>query len=148
VASEGPGPLYQGAFASAAATAVGHFPWFFTFNFLNEQLPVVEASDNLLLSLARSAFLGLCASCVSDCCSNSLRVIKTTKQTASLGRANDTDSGTDELSYGEVLKLIVEKDGILGLFGRGLQTRLLTNAIQGAAFSVLWKYFQQVGGVQ
>jgi hypothetical protein len=43
----------------------------------------------------------------------------------------------------EVVQLIVEQDGIVGLFGRGLQTRLLTNAIQGAMFSVLWKYFQQ-----
>jgi hypothetical protein len=41
--------------------------------------------------------------------------------------------------------MIIEKDGIAGLFGRGLQTRLLTNAIQGAAFSVLLRYFQQVG---
>jgi hypothetical protein len=46
-----------------------------------------------------------------------------------------------------VVKMILETDGVAGLFGRGLQTRLLTNAIQGAAFSVLWKYFQQAGGV-
>jgi hypothetical protein len=137
------GLLYQGAFASAAATAVGHFPWFLTYNFLNEQLPQVSSEDALLLSLARQAFLGLCAACVSDCCSNSLRVVKTTKQTASLGK----DDGSQELSYGQVVTMILEKDGIMGLLGRGLQTRLLTNAIQGAVFSVLWKYFQQVGGV-
>jgi len=68
--------------------------------------------------------------------SNSLRVIKTTKQTAGLG-----DDG-QEVSYKEALALVLEKDGVVGLFGRGLQTRLLTNAIQGALFSVLWKYFQ------
>ena len=138
---QGPGPLYRGAFASAAATAVGHFPWFLTYNFLNEQLPALDASENLLLSLARSALLGLAASCVSDCCSNSLRVVKTTKQTAGLDKK-------EELSYVDVVKLIVEKDGLTGLLGRGLQTRLLTNAIQGAAFSILWKYFQQTGGMQ
>ena len=83
--------------------------------------------------------MGLTASCVSDTVSNSLRVIKTTAQTAQL-------SVDKELSYSEVVALIVERDGVAGLFGRGLQTRLLTNAIQGALFSVLWKYFQQTGG--
>lgn len=140
----GPAPLYQGALASAAATAAGHFPWFLTYNALNANLPTVP-SDDVLLSLARSAFLGLSASCVSDCVSNSLRVLKTTKQTAALSKDGDS---TKELSYGETLALIIETDGIAGLLGRGLQTRLLTNMIQGAVFSVLWKYFQTVGGGQ
>lgn len=170
---EGPNILYQGAVAQAAATAVGHFPWYLTYNFLNDQLPtvVVASSDEtgntvLLLSLARSAFLGLCSSCVSDICSNSLRVVKTTKQTARLGnnfeqqqqqqllqgnRTSDTTMTTindkaKELSYIDIVKNIIEQDGLQGLFGRGLQTRLLTNAIQGSVFSVLWRYFQQVGG--
>jgi hypothetical protein len=137
---KGPGPLYRGALAQAAATAVGHFPWFLTYNFLDGYIPEVSASDDLLLSLGRSAFLGLCASCVSDTASNSLRVIKTTKQTAQLG----TDSES-ELSYPEIVKMILETDGLAGLFGRGLQTRLLTNAVQGSIFSVLWRFFQQSG---
>jgi hypothetical protein len=151
--TEGPAPLYQGALASAAATAVGHFPWYTTYNYLNQVLPEIAASDDLLLSLARSAFLGFCSSCVSDVCSNSLRVIKTTKQTARLsgerpqGDSEDNDSKPTEISYGQVVRLIIEKDGIAGLFGRGLQTRLLTNSIQGAIFSVLWRYFQQADGV-
>jgi len=137
VIESGPSPLYQGALASAAATAAGHFPWFLTYNFLNDQLPQVTKEDDLLLFLVRSAVLGLTASCVSDCTSNSLRVIKTTKQTAGLG-----DGESKEISYKEALSLVIENDGVAGLFGRGLQTRLLTNAIQGAIFSVLWKYFQ------
>ena len=165
---EGPGILYQGAVAQAAATAVGHFPWYLTYNFLNDHLPTTVAMSTesketiLLLSLARSAFLGLCSSCVSDVCSNSLRVIKTTKQTARLGN-NDSSDGTttatatatatttitdtnaQDLSYTEIVKNIIAQDGLQGLFGRGLQTRLLTNAIQGAVFSVLWRYFQQAG---
>lgn len=130
----GPGSLYKGALAQAAATAAGHFPWFLTYNFLNAELPVVQ--DDLFLSLVRAASVGMAASCVSDCVSNSFRVIKTTKQTSQLSEIGD-------LSYPEVVSMIVEKDGWAGLLGRGLQTRLLTNAIQGAAFSVLWKYFQQ-----
>lgn len=147
VLSEGPGPLYQGALASAAATAAGHFPWFLTYNALDAQLPMVTASDDLLLSLLRSATLGLCASCVSDSVSNSLRVVKTTKQTAGLSVVDaDSENKQKELSYPEIVAMIIEKDGIAGLLGRGLQTRLLTNAIQGGVFSVLWRYFQQVGG--
>jgi hypothetical protein len=134
----GPGPLYRGALAQAAATAAGHFPWFLTYNFLDTHLPMITSNEDLMLSLARSAFLGLSASSVSDCVSNSLRVIKTTKQTATLG---DKD-----LTYQQVVSMILEKDGLSGLFGRGLQTRLLTNAIQGSVFSVLWRYFQQNGG--
>jgi hypothetical protein len=142
--NEGPAPLYQGALASAAATAAGHFPWFLTYNALNANLPAVP-TDDVLLSLARNAFMGLCASCVSDCVSNSLRVVKTTKQTASLSKDGVT---ADKLSYPETVALILETDGIIGLLGRGLQTRLLTNMIQGALFSVLWKYFQTIGGLQ
>jgi hypothetical protein len=155
VFSNGPSPLYQGALASAAATAVGHFPWFLTYNFLNDVLPQISKEDDLLLALARSALLGLSASCVSDICSNSLRVIKTTKQTAGLtiskeGDTVDNDDGKrkGEMTYKETLDLILEQDGWQGLFGRGLQTRLLTNAIQGSIFSVLWKYFQITGGPQ
>lgn len=155
VGKEGPGPLYNGALAQAAATAAGHFPWFLTYNYVDQVLPVITASDDLLLSLVRSAFLGLCASCVSDVTSNSLRVIKTTKQTARLGTTNDVPPGetkaaatleenadSDEYSYVKIVQMIVEKDGLAGLFGRGLKTRLMTNAIQGALFSVLFKYFQ------
>lgn len=132
VLQNGPAPLYQGALASAAATAAGHFPWFTTYNLLNEKIPVISKEDDILLFLVRSAVLGLSASCVSDIVSNSLRVIKTTKQTAG-----------EEITYQEALALVLDEDGVLGLFGRGLQTRLLTNAIQGALFSVLFKYFQE-----
>lgn len=156
VKSVGPSPLYRGALASAAATAVGHFPWFLTYNFLNDAIPVVEVGSVvgeekylLLLKLTRAAVLGLSASCVSDVCSNSLRVIKTTKQTATIDdikndqRISSRDDKS-EITYKEAVSLILEQDGWFGLFGRGLQTRLLTNAVQGAAFSVLWRYFQEI----
>jgi len=114
-------------------------------------LPLVSKED-VLASLVRSAFLGLAASCVSDTFSNSLRVIKTTQQTAALttgdaSTASSSGSKTD-MSMKEALDLVLETDGWYGLLLRGLGTRLLTNAIQGAAFSVLWKYFQTVLGAQ
>ncbi len=68
---------------------------------------------------------------MSDCLSNSIRVIKTFKQTAK-----------EKITYKQVVSQIIEKDGLAGIFLRGLQTKLLTNAIQGIAFSVAWKYIQ------
>ena len=37
---------------------------------------------------------------------------------------------------------MVEKDGVLGLFGRGLKTKLISNGLQGLMFSVLWRIGQ------
>jgi hypothetical protein len=36
----------------------------------------------------------------------------------------------------------MDKDGIKGLFGRGLKIRIMTNGIQGLLFSVLWKQIE------
>jgi len=35
----GPTVLYHGALASATATAVGYYPWFYTFNTLQKLIP-------------------------------------------------------------------------------------------------------------
>ena len=43
----------------------------------------------------------------------------------------------------KTVKSIIKKDGILGLFGRGLQTRIITNGIQGMLFTVCWKYIEE-----
>ncbi|GFR45009.1 hypothetical protein Agub_g6319, partial [Astrephomene gubernaculifera] len=125
----GPSVLYHGALAASVATFVGHYPWFATYNSLNAWLPRYE--DDLPKKLLRSAFIGFCSSFVSDCCSNSIRVIKTTKQTA-----------TVPMSYTEVVKEIIRTDGVSGLFFRGLGTKLITNGIQGIMFSVMWRLGQ------
>lgn len=125
VGKSGPTVLYHGAVAASAATFVGHYPWFFTYNFLNQRLPQYEDLPKRLL---RSAVIGFCASAVSDTCSNSIRVIKTTKQTS-----------VDAKSYGEVVRMVIEKDGVAGLFGRGLKTKIIANGLQGLLFSVFWR---------
>jgi hypothetical protein len=88
---EGVGVLFAGAFASSAATFVGHYPWFLTFNALNNALPTAESLhavtalahvDLAAVDVTRNAIIGFSASFVSDCASNSLRVLKTTKQTS------------------------------------------------------------------
>lgn len=124
--------LWRGALTAAAATFVGSYPWFLTYNSLDAALPPADQSD-LLLVLGRRAALGIAASCASDACSNSLRVIKTGVQTS--------EGDTNPLEYA---KKLIEEDGIQSLFGRGLQTRLTVNCLQGAVFSVAWKYFEKI----
>lgn len=116
--------LYGGATANFAANWVGNYPWFVTFNFLQARVPKYEGTKGL----ARNALIGMCASFVSDCVSNSLRVIKTVKQTSG-----------ENLGYGDAIKGVLKKDGVAGLFGRGLKTRLITNIAQSMVFSVFWK---------
>ena len=47
------------------------------------------------------------------------------------------------ISYVQCAKNVIEQDGIAGLMGRGLKTRILANGTQGLMFSVLWKYFDE-----
>ena len=146
VNKEGIPLLFNGALAASAATFVGHFPWFLTFNYLSTNLPsAVEIFHSIsrdvdveaiilnvkLIEIIRSAFIGLCASCASDITSNSFRVLKTYRQTDS-----------EDTSYLQIATKLINEEGLNGLMGRGLQTRLLTNALQGMLFSVLFKYFQ------
>jgi len=128
VSKGGPTVLYHGALASAGATFAGHYPWFLTFNTLNANIPV---PDGQLNKLGRTAFMGFCSSFVSDTFSNSIRVVKTYRQTSDV-----------PVTYKEAVQTIVAKDGWGGLFGRGLQTRLMANGVQGVMFSVMWKFFE------
>ena len=128
--AKGPGVFWYGALASASATFVGHYPWFLTYNTLNEYLPQY---DDQLKKLSRSAVIGFCSSAVSDTCSNSIRVVKVYKQ------ANE-----NPITYPEALKRVIAEDGVAGLFGRGLKTKIISNGMQGLMFSVLWKYIDEL----
>ena len=129
--------------------------------------------DPTLFTIIRSAFIGLCASSLSDVCSNSLRVLKTVKQTnrndvetinKDIGidkdeeknkaieiESNSLISNIDNLandavdvlatqleienkkivtkmdtkSYLEIAKDIIAVEGLGGLFGRGLQVKIV-----------------------
>ncbi len=123
--------IYHGAMANAAATIIGHYPWFVTHNYLNAYIPRYTEPGKRLL---RNAGIGFTCSVISDTCSNFMRVIKTSRQ---------TDANTK--SYPEVVKNIVQKHGVFSLFFRGLGVRLFTNGLQGLLFNVLWKYFDPKG---
>lgn len=128
IRASGPGVLYHGALASAAATTAGHYPWFAVFNTLNEKL---VQYDDLPRRLLRAAGIGFCASAVSDTVSNSIRVVKVSKQAA-----------TEAVTYPAVIRSIIATDGISGLLTRGLKTKILANGLQGLMFSVLWRLGQ------
>jgi hypothetical protein len=162
VKDEGPTVLFQGALANAFASFVGNYPWYLTFNTLDETLPLAPTGD-LALKLCRAAALGISAACVSDCLSNSIRVLKTTRQTSAttlsyqdavrrwlsiprplgcplslslslcwlLASPLLTERPVDRDAPPQA-KSIIEKDGVRGLLGRGLGTRIVTNALQAA----------------
>lgn len=125
----GPRVLYNGSLGVYATAISGHFPWFFTYNYLQEHIP--KSKDNLNTYI-RNGFIGFCSSFSSDCVSNCFRVIKVTKQTHKT-----------QVTYNDCIKYVINKDGIQGLFIRGLKTKIIANGVQGAMFSVLWKYFEK-----
>ena len=129
--------LYSGAFATILATVVGHYPWFLVHNFLDGLLAVPSSTPGLL---CRSAFIGFCASALSDTISNSIRVVKTVKQAA----AGEINVGGKSLSYEFVIRKVLSEGGLRSLFGRGLMTRILANGIQSMLFTVIWKWLSIV----
>jgi hypothetical protein len=130
--AKGPRVLYNGGLGAVFANIVGYYPWFATYNQMEEMLPTTNADGTQfsgVKKLARRALQGFAASAVSDCSSNSIRVLKVYKQT----------NADPNMTYTIAIKEIVAKDGVAGLFGRGLGTKLVSNGIQGAMFSILWK---------
>lgn len=119
--------LFQGSAAAIVTTLVSHYPWFLMYNWLDRTLVVPEVTGKLA---ARSAFIGLMSSAVSDSCSNVVRVVKTVKQAT---------SATESLTYLQVVQKVYGEGGLRGLFGRGLLTRIAANGAQSMIFTVLWK---------
>jgi len=118
---------YYGSFGAFSATYLGHFPWYTTYNYLDKYLTNYE---NSFQQISRNAMIGLCSSAISDTSSNSIRVLKTFRQT------NDIN-----ISYMNAAKHIITTDGYYSLFTRGLKTKILSNSLQSMMFTVLWKHF-------
>ena len=131
IRSGGPQVLWHGAGGTVSATFVGHYPWFFTRNQMQELLPKYDRKKEFANYLGVAAIIGFCSSAVSDTCSNSIRVLKVAKQTSE-----------DSISYITAFNRVVAKDGISGVFFRGLQTKIISNGFQGLLFNVLWKMGQ------
>mmetsp|Transcript_1022 Transcript_1022/g.2803 ORF Transcript_1022/g.2803 Transcript_1022/m.2803 type:complete len:308 (-) Transcript_1022:62-985(-) len=125
VAAAGPVVLWAGALGATVATFMGHYPWFATNNALEARLPPAKTAGK---KLVRRALIGFASSLVADCCSNSIRVVKTAVQTAA-----------EPVGYFEAAHLIVERDGLGGLLWRGLVAKILCNGVSSILFSVIWK---------
>jgi len=124
--------LWHGWEGNWAANIVGNYPWFATVNILSHN---IRMPADRRLGLLRHASIGAVAATVSDLASNSLRVVKTKKQT----------NPDPNASYMKAVQEVLAESGLRGLFFRGLETRILVNILQGAVFTVLWKGFS--GGV-
>lgn len=152
----------SGGIAYAVSAIVSHYPWFSVYNFLSKS----ETVKGLIpRQLFRNAFIGMIASFVSDTVVNSVRVIKTTKQ--AMGARHT-------VSYIEAINMVLAADGwqvrfreacavctcvvvsethsfvpcdhfTQGLFGRGLRTRLFSNALQSIVFTVIWRGLAERG---
>jgi len=121
------GVLYQGAVANALSSFLSHYPWFYTYNLLSKN----GALDLLIpVKLVRNAAIGMLASVVSDTFVNCIRVIKTTKQAV---------GSKHNISYADTVRMILAADGWKGLFGRGLLTRIMANALQSIVFTIIWR---------
>mmetsp|Transcript_34885 Transcript_34885/g.42091 ORF Transcript_34885/g.42091 Transcript_34885/m.42091 type:complete len:397 (+) Transcript_34885:134-1324(+) len=119
--------LYQGSIANALSAVVSHYPWFYTYNILSKNNILGNWIQKPLL---KNAAIGFMASLISDTFTNSIRVIKTTKQSI---------ASKHTVGYQETINMILATDGWKGLFGRGLKARLLSNGLQSIVFIVIWR---------
>lgn len=124
--------LYQGALANTISKIVAHYPWFFTYNILNNSEWFQNFITILRYGLLKNALVGFLASIASDTVSNMFRVIKTTKQALAAKTVNS-------VSYIDVVQMILVADGWKGLLGRGLRTRILSNGLQSIMFVIVWR---------
>jgi hypothetical protein len=152
---------FIGATANAISAIASHYPWFYTFRVLshNPFLQKIISSNHL-----RNAFIGFASSVVSDTFANSIRVVKTakqaiaSKQAVSYGEVIAMILAVDGfkvslfLYYFHFISLIMNQAAaniiktllyfikpLKGLFGRGLRTRILGNALQSVLFTVIWR---------
>ena len=121
--------LYSGVTATVIMATAAHYPWFLVHNFMERN--IIKAKSTWVLVL-RSALIGFCATAVADTVSNFMRVIKTVKQ-ATVGEQ------MGHVTYVSIIEKIYSESGLIGLFGRGLKTRIITDGIQNMLFTVLWK---------
>ena len=126
--------LWTGGFAILITNWASTYAWFTTHNFLELHLPSVGSKT--FHSNVRQALIGFSSSLLSDSCTNCIRVVKTVTQTRS------------NMNYFASIRLVHREGGLSDVMGRGLKTRLLTNAIQSSFFTVVWKLVEARSSVE
>ncbi len=126
--------MYSGAVEAILATGMANYPWYITFQYLQQHLP---EAHGLMVKSVRNGIIGFAASVSADIASNGLKVIKTTKQASAAGKLGEGSGAV--WSYTRTLDHLLKDGGIWGLlFGRGLSTRILTNGLQSIVFTIVW----------
>ena len=115
--------FFKGTFGTMLAQFLGHYPWWYVHNFLEASIPLQNVYVGNIL---RAAAIGCAATVVSDCVTNGIRVVNTYRQTS-----------TESLTYQETVKRVIKEDGIVGLFTRGLSTKMIANCLNAIIFKVL-----------
>ena len=132
------GRLYRGGLGNSAASIIGYYPFFLTYNYLTTLIPeearTIEG-EGLFAFLAYRAAVGVASSATSDCFSNLVRVLKTYRQT-----------DVEDVGWVEVFDRLKAEEGgnLTKVWTRGLGTRIGVNALQSGLFSLVWKYLQAV----
>ena len=116
--------FFKGTVGTMVAQFMGHYPWYTVQNFLEVWVPVQE--EAVLYTLVRAAAIGCVATIVSDCVTNGIHVVNTYRQTSSV-----------PLSYSETVRRVIAEDGVVGLFTRGLGTKVIANCLNAIIFKVL-----------
>lgn len=62
----------------------------------------------------------------------------------SIAKFSDLSNVFEWIFIADAARTIIATEGIRGLLGRGLKTRILTNGLQGLMFSILWKLFMDL----
>lgn len=120
--------FWSGASAMLLVVWVGTVPWWAVYNLVQAYWP---APQTTMWHMVRNGLAGMLAGMVSDFSTNWLRILKVKRQAAEEGSIGAEGYFVDA-------KNVISKDGITGLFFRGMLTRIMAGAVQGAFFSVVW----------
>ncbi len=130
--------MYSGVVESALATAVANYPWYITFQSLQQHIP---KAHGLMLKNVRTGVIGFLASISADLASNGIKVIKATKQASAAGELGEESGAV--WSNTRIFNHVLRDGGIWRLlFGRGLPTRILANGLQNFVFTIIWYTFE------
>ena len=130
VNSQGVRVLYYGLTPWITSNFISTFCWYNIHNYLDSKFKNY-GKEGIVFNI-KNAIIGGSASVISDSLTNPLRILKIYKQ-----------SNTNQVSYTETYKNIVETRGYKELFLRGLKTRIIIHGLQNMFFIVVWKNLEK-----
>jgi hypothetical protein len=120
----GPSELWSGASALFFCQLMAKLPWWGVYNIIMQSW---SQPSSPAMSMLRNGIAGMLAQMASDVATNSIRVLKVRRQATVEGQGYAADA-----------EEIVNEEGVMGLFLRGLSGRIILGSLNGALFAVLW----------